>query len=201
MLGPCLLPEVQRCTKLSLRFVASCMILACPLIFGSQSFNPAPVSIEEPVVNRGNQGRELSWNDRGEFRYQIEENHSSESRSYLGQCAPSRLIAEDDMISDETFWCVTRRPHPATNCRPIGYNSLLIEVLPATPAAHTLPPTRSGASPLMGNTRSVARSIVRLSEMIWNQLGLWAQCFSFEAVDHEFESICQAETCPLPGQE
>jgi hypothetical protein len=105
------------------------------------------------------------------------------------------------MISGETFWCVTRRPHAATNCRPIGHDSLLTEVLPTTPADHALPPTKLGASPLMDNARSVARGIVCLSEMIWNQLGLGAKCLSFEAVDHEFEPVCQGEARPLPGQE
>ena len=32
--------------------------------------------------------------------------------------------------------------------------------------------------------------------MIWNQLGLWAQCFSFEAVDHEFESDLSRRDLP-----
>jgi hypothetical protein len=225
MLGSCLLPDVQRCTRFSLRLVASCcMILGCPRIFGSQSFIRGPDSIEAPVFNRGDQGRELSRNDDGKLRYQIEENHSGARLSSLGQHPPPiNPTAEDDIIPDEMFGCSARQQQSAANCRLISHRSLLIEILPATPTDHTAPSTKLGASPVMGNTRSVEGSIYRLSEMIWKQLvgntrsversiyrlsetvwkqlGLGERCFSFEAVDHEFEPVCQGEARPPPGQE
>jgi hypothetical protein len=200
MLGSCLLPQAQRCTRFSLRLVVSCIILGWPRIFGSQPVNRAPDSIDEPVFSRGDQGRELSWNDKAKLRYQIEENHSSARLSSLRQHAPSSLlIAGKDMISNEMSACSARQIQSAINCRPIGHRSLLIEVVPATSANHTAPSTKIGASPLMGNTRSVGGSIYRLFEMIWNQLGLGTKCFSFEAVDHEFEPVCQGEVRPLPA--